>query len=115
MTVTHWLIGVCHRLLAAFDSLVDIAFVKQARQVSEVNQYLREHNQLVAPATRVITYWSENGEFWRWRYRPETYQDVYRHVATLADDRTMEFSWADVGRVHSLMQAMEQSMREDAA
>ena len=59
------------------------------------------------PATRTINYWSEGGEFFRWRYTAATMNQTYMHVASLADDRTINFTWDDVVRVHGLIRFME--------
>ena len=74
----------------------------QAMQVADLADY-----QTATQHTRTINYWSEHGEFFRWRYTVATMNQTYMHVASLADDRTVNFTWDDVVRVHGLIRFME--------
>jgi hypothetical protein len=77
--------------------------------VNQVVDCLAQHQakQAMVPHTRVISYWSEGGHFFRWTYTAATLQRTYQHVAFLAEDTLVEFTWEDVRRVHEMMRFME--------
>jgi hypothetical protein len=59
---------------------------------------------------RTISYWSDSGHFWQFRYSEKTIMDTDHHVNNLADDPTIPFSHDDAMRCQKMMQIMETTM-----
>jgi hypothetical protein len=87
---------------------------KSEAETSSVPSAKQPGTSITLPAklsgTRIINYWSESGEFFQWRYTAATMQATHQHIAFLADDPLIDFTWSDVARVHEMMRFMELTM-----
>jgi len=59
---------------------------------------------------RTISYWSNSGHFWQFKYNEQTIMDTDHHINNLADDPTIPFSHDDAMRCQRIMQLMEATM-----
>lgn len=59
---------------------------------------------------RTISYWSDSGHFWQFKYNERTIMDTDHHIINLADDPTMPFTHDDAMRCQKMMQLMETTM-----
>ena len=64
----------------------------------------------VPRGNRMISYWSDSGHFWQFRYNEQTIMDTDHHIINLADDPTMPFTHDDAMRCQKMMQLMETTM-----